>query len=169
MENSADVFGGYNTVVLYDPNDAKTVKQLYKEYGIEVKATVVTYTSFVAGLIKDGKLAAKNTGKTVVFQDPYQLSRDLEETEEPREIVKAFAELHELFLNRKETIWAGNLLMAEYIPDVIKEVAARRIFNAESIKENAIVTACVSEYAALKSVNQDKVEILSIEDLILGE
>ena len=169
MENAADVFSGYKTVVLYDPNDAKTVKQLYKEYGIDVKATAVTYTSFVAGLIRDGKLAAKNSGKTVVFQDPYQLSRDLEETEEPREIIKAFAELHELFLNRKETIWAGNLLMAEYLPDVIAEVASRRIFNAESIKENAIVTACVSEYAALKAVKQDKIEILSIEDLILGE
>ena len=169
MESTADIFGEYKTVVLYDPTDAKTVKQLYKEYGIEVKATTVTYTSFVAGLIKDGKLKSANTGKTVVFQDPYQLSRDLEETEEPREIIKAFATLHELFLNRKETVWAGNLLMAEYIPDVVKEVATRRIFNAESIKENTIVTACVSEFASLKSVNQDKVEILSIEDLILGE
>lgn len=169
MESAADVFGEYKTVVLYDPTDSKTVKQLYKEYGIEVKATTVTYTSFVAGLIKDGKLKAENTGKTVVFQDPYQLSRDLEETEEPREIIKAFATLNEFFLNRKETVWAGNLLMAEYIPDVVKEVAARRIFNAESIKENTIVTACVSEFASLKSVNQDKVEILSIEDLILGE
>lgn len=169
MESAADIFGEYKTVVLYDPTDAKTVKQLYKEYGIEVKATTVTYTSFVAGLIKDGKLKSANTGKTVVFQDPYQLSRDLEETEEPREIIKAFATLHELFLNRKETVWAGNLLMAEYIPDVVKEVATRRIFNAESIKENTIVTACVSEFASLKSVNQDKVEILSIEDLILGE
>lgn len=169
MENAADIFDGYKTVVLYDPNDAKTVKQLYKEYGIELKASAVTYTSFVAGLIKDGKLKAENTGKTVVFQDPYQLSRDLEETKEPREIIKAFANLHELFLNRKETIWAGNILMAKYIPDVIQEVAARRIYNAESINENVIVTACVSEYAALKSVKQDKVEILSIEDLILGE
>lgn len=104
MENAADAFGGYKTVVLYDPTDTKTVKQLYKEYRIEVKASAVTYTSFVAGLIKDGKLKANNTGKTVVFQNPYQLSRNLEETEEPREIVKTFAELHELFLNRKETI-----------------------------------------------------------------
>ena len=74
-----------------------------------------------------------------------------------------------MYLNRKQTVWAGNLLMAEYIPDVIAEVASRRIFNAESISENVIVTACVSEYAALKAVNQNKVEILSIEDLILGE
>ena len=129
----------------------------------------VTYTSFVAGLLKDGKLKAHNTGKTVVFQDPYQLSRDLEETEEPREIIKAYATLHEMLLNRRETVWAGNILMAEYLPEVIKEVAARRLYNVESIHETAVVTASVSEYAALKSVKQDKIKVLSIEDLILGE
>lgn len=169
MMKCAEMLNKYTTVVVYDPGDAKVIKRTYKEYGLEVTANVVTYTSFVASLIKEGKLETKNGGKAVVYQDPYQLSRDLEETEEPREIVKSFATLHELFLNRKETVWAGNLLMAEYIPEVIKEVAARRIFNATSIGENAIVTACVSEYAALKSVKQDKVEILSIEDLILGE
>lgn len=169
MEAAAKVFADYKTVVLYDPNDAKTVKQLYKEYGIEVKADAVTYTSFAAGLLKDGKLKAHNTGKTVVFQDPYQLSRDLEETEEPREIIKAYATLHEMLLNRRETVWAGNILMAEYLPEVIKEVAARRLYNVESIHETTVVTASVSEYAALKSVEQDKITVLSIEDLILGE
>lgn len=167
MEAAAAAFNDYKTVVIYDPNDAKAIKQLYKEYSIEVKAETKTYTSFVASLIKNGNLKAVNKGKTVVFQDPYQLSRDLDETEEPRDIIKAFATLHEMLLNRKETVWAGNLLMAEYLPDVINEVSARRLYNVESIGEKAIVTACVSEYAALKSVNQDKIEVLSIEDLIL--
>ena len=58
--------------------------------------------------------------------------------------------------------------MAQYLPDVILEVSARRIFNAASIGETAIVTASVSEYAALKKVEQKNVEILSLEDLILG-
>jgi len=167
MTACADVLGNYKTVVVYDPNDAKAIKQLYKEYGIEVAADVVTYTSFVAGLLKDGKLEAKNTGKAVVFQDPYQLSRDLEETEEAREIVKAYADLSEMLLNRAETVWAGNILMAQYMPEVIKLVAKRRIFNAQSIGAKAIVTACVSEYVSLKDVAED-VEIISIEDLILG-
>ena len=74
-----------------------------------------------------------------------------------------------MLLNRKETIWAGNILMAQYMPDVIAKVAERRIFNAKSIGAKTIVTASVSEYAALKSVVQDEVEILSIEDLIIGE
>ena len=168
MEECAKALGEFKTVVVYDPNDAKAIKQLYKEYGIEVNADVVTYTSFVAGLLKDGKLEAKNTGKAVVFQDPYQLSRDLEETEEAREIVMSYAVLGEMLLNRAETVWAGNILMAQYMPEVVKLVAKRRIFNATSIGANAIVTASVSEYVSLKAVAED-VEILSIEDLILGE
>lgn len=168
MEACAKSLGEYKTVVVYDPNDAKTIKQLYKEYGIEVKADVVTYTSFVADLIENGRLEAKNSGKAVVFQDPYQLSRDLEETEEARKIVSSYAVLNEMLLNRAETVWAGNILMAQYMPEVIKKVAERRIFNATSVGANAIVTACVSEYVSLKAVAKD-VEIISIEDLILGE
>ena len=168
MEACAALLNEYATVVVYDPNDAKTIKQIYGEYGIEIRANVVTYTSFVADLITSGALKVKKSNKTVVFQDPYQLSRDLEETEPARVIVSACAELHEMLLNRAETVWAGNTLMAEYMPDVINKVAARRLFNVTSIGEKAIVTACVSEYVALSSVEQSDVEILSIEDLILG-
>lgn len=168
METCAKALGEFKTVVVYDPTDAKAIKQLYKEYGIEVNAEVVTYTSFVAGLIRDGKLEAMASDKAVVFQDPYQLSRDLEETEEARDIVMSYAVLGEMLLNRAETVWAGNILMAQYMPEVIKKVAARRIFNAKSIGADTIVTACVSEYVSLKAVAED-VEIISIEDLILGE
>ncbi len=168
MSACANVLSGYKTVVVYDPADAKVIKQTYKEYGIEVAANVVTYTSFVASLIKDGKLETKQSGKAVVFQDPSGLARDLGETEEPREIVAAYATLNEMLLNRHETVWAGNILMSEWMPETIKKVSARRIFNATSVGATTIVTASVSEYAALKAVEQNDVEILSLEDLILG-
>ena len=168
MTACAKVLDGYQTVVVYDPTDAKVIKQTFKEYGVETSANIITYTSYLAKLLDEGKLEAHNTGKTVVFQDPYQLSRDLEETEEPRKVISAFAELHEMLLNRGETVWAGNILMAQYMPEVIKAVSERRLFNVTSIGEKAVVTASVSEYAALKNVKQDKVEILSVEDLILG-
>lgn len=111
MTAAAKVLDTFKTVVVYDPNDAKALKQLYKEYGVELSCEVVTYTTYVAKLLKDGKLQPKNTGKTVVFQDPYQLSRDLSETEEPREIIENYAVLGEMLLNRDETIWAGNIMM----------------------------------------------------------
>jgi len=168
MVECAKALDEFKTVVVYDPNDAKTIKQIYKEYGIELSANVVTYTSFVASLVKEGKLVGENSGKTVVFQDPFQLSRDLGETEDAREIITEYAVLGEMLLSREETVWAGNILMAQYVPDVIKEVAKRRIFNAKSIGADTIVTASVSEYVALNNVAED-VEILSIEDLILGK
>lgn len=168
MQACAKAFDDYKTVVVYDPNDAKTIKQIYKEYGVELSAKAVTYTAYLADLLKDGKLAAKNSGKTVVFQDPFALSRDLEETEEPRTVVAAYANLTEMLLNRGETVWAGNVLMAQYVPEVMKLVAKRRLFNVTSIGADTIVTACVSEYASLKAAATD-VTVLSIEDLILGE
>ena len=168
MQKCADVLSEFKTVIAYDPNDAKTMKQIYKEYGILCSANVVTYTSFVSSLVKDGKLAGENSGKAVVFQDPYQLSCDLGETEDAREIIAKYAALEEMLLCRDETVWAGNILMAQYLPDIIKEVAKRRILNAKSIGAGTIVTASVSEYAVLKAVAED-VEILSLEDLILGK
>ena len=169
MAAAAAVMNGYKTVLLYAPEDAKLVKQTYREYGIELSATPVTYTAFLAELVKSGALKGRATGKTVVYQDPFQLARDLEETEEARTVISAFATLHEMHLSRAETVWAGNILMAEYMPEVVKLIAARRIFNATSLGEKTIVTASVSEYTALKSVVQNDVEILSLEDLILGE
>ena len=168
MKKCAEVIDGYQTVVVYDPNDAKTIKQIWREYGVECNAEIVTFTAFVAGLIRSGKLAAKQSGKTVALQDPYQLSRDLEECEEAREIVSAYATLGELHLNRAETVWAGNILMAQYMPEIIAKVAARRIFNATAVGAKTVVAVSPAEYTALKSVEQSDVEILSLEDLILA-
>ncbi|MBP3396702.1 MAG: (Fe-S)-binding protein [Clostridia bacterium] len=167
MAAAAKVMDDYATVVVFDPADAKAIKQLYHEYGVETKANVVTFTAYLAELLAAGNLAAKKSDRAVVYQDPYQLSRDLCETEEARAVISAFAELSELHLNRTETIWAGDILMAQYKPDTVKRVAARRIFNATSIGAKTMVTASVGEYVALKSVEQSDVEILSLVDLIL--
>ena len=167
MKAFANVANEYKTVIVYDPDDSKTIKQTYAEYGIEISAKVVTFTAFVAEIVRTGKLESKQSGKRVVFQDHFALARDLGETEDARDIVRAYATLDEMLLCRKETVWAGNILMAEWMPDVMKLVAERRIFNAKSVGATAIVTESPSEYASLKAVATD-VEILSLEDLILA-
>ena len=166
MQTCAKALDGFSTVIFYDPADAKAVIRTYKEYGVETAAKPVTYTSFVADLLARGALKSRQSGRTVAFQDPFQLARDLSETEPAREIVRAFATLSEFYLNRAETVFAGNILMAQYSP-YIRAVAARRIGNARSLGIPAIVTASVSEYAALKSAAA-QIEILSLEDLIFG-
>ena len=167
MNNCAKALNGFKTVVAYDPQDAKVLKREYKEWDIVLTAEVKTFTSFVAALVKDGALKPVNSGKKVVYQDPFQLSRDLLETEEAREIINAYAVCEEMLCNRKDTMWAGNILMREWMADVMDKVALARIFNAKCVNADTIVTASVSEYVSLKSV-ESNVEILSIEDLILG-
>ena len=168
MAACAEVFAEYMTVVLYDPADAKAMMQTAKEYGVEARTKMTTYTAYLAERVKNGELVMAPTGREAAFQDPYQLSRDLGETEAAREVIASCATLKEMHLNREETVWAGNILMAQYVPNVIAKVAQRRIFNAKTLNIPAIVTASVSEYASLKAVATD-VEILSLEDLILGE
>lgn len=168
IEACAKVLHRYQTVIAADPTDAKMFRRTCAEYGVELTCRIVTFPSFVADLISEGKIKPEKRGLTVVYQDPYQLARDLGETEKPRALISAYANLTEMLLHGEETVWAGNLLMAEWMPDVMRAVAERRLFNAESVGAKVMITACVSEYAALKSVPQDRVEILSLEDLILG-
>lgn len=169
MTACANALETYAKVVVYDPQDAKVFKREYKEWGVDLKAEVVTFTSYLAQLLESGKLAAVNSGKEVTYQDPFQLARDLGEMEEPRKVIGAYASIKEMLCHGKETMWAGNLLMKEWMEDVIVRVAEGRIRNAKGVCADTIVTASVSEYAALKAVPQSEVAILSVEDLILGE
>jgi Fe-S oxidoreductase len=169
MTACANVLNEFAKVVVYDPQDAKVMKREYKEWGVELNAEVMTFTSFLADLLDAGKLVANQSGKEVTYQDPFQLARDLGETVEPRKVVSAFATITEMLCNGKDTMWAGNLLMKEWMNNVIVRVAEDRIRNAKGVGADTIVTASVSEYASLKAVAQNDVKIVSIEELILGE
>lgn len=169
MNACASVLNDYKKVVVFDPQDAKVMKREYKEWGVALNAEVVTYTTFLAELLEAGMLTASCSGKEVTYQDPFQLARDLGETEEPRKVVSAFATIKEMLCNSGDTMWAGNLLMKEWMNDVIIRVAEGRIRNAKGVGADTIVTASVSEYAALRAVDQEEVKIVSIEELILGE
>ena len=169
MNTCAEALNAFAKVVVFDPQDAKVFKREYKEWGVNLKAEVVTFTAYLAELLDEGKLAAENSGKAVVYQDPFQLSRDLAETEEPRKVVSAYAVCNEMLCFGKHTMWAGNLLMKEWMPEVILKVAAERINNAKCVGADTIVTASVSEYASLKAVEQAEVKIISLEELVLGE
>lgn len=168
MEACAKTLNGYKTVVCYDPADAKVMKREYKEYGIAVTAEVVTFTEFLAGLIKDGKLAVKNCGEEFTVQDSPLLARDLEETEPIRAILSACGKVNEMLLNREYTVLAGNLIMNEYMPDVMKKVAERRWFNAENapVKAKTVVTASVADYVMLSATKPEGVKLLKIEEVV---
>ena len=167
MESCAKALSKYKKVICYDPADAKVMMREYKEWGIDLKPEVVTFTAFVAELIKDKKLTIKNSGLTFTPQDSPLLARDLEETEPVREILSACGEVKEMLLNREHTMLAGNLIMNEYMPDVINKVAKNRWFNAENADAKILVTTSTAEYVMLSAVKPEGIELMKLEEAVL--
>ena len=167
MEECAKVLNNYKKVVCYDPADAKIMKREYKEWGIDLKAEVVTFTEFLAELVKTGKLKVKKSGMKFTPQESPILARDLEELEPIREVLGACGELVEMLLNKKDTVLAGNLIMNEYMPAVMEKVAEGRWVNATNMGAEILVTACTAEYELLKKTKPEGVELMKIEEAVL--
>lgn len=168
MAKAAGQLNNYKTVIVFDPADAKVFLREYKEWGIEITASVKTFTSFVNGLVKEGSLKPVKSKVVFTYQDPALLARDLEETADAREILNACGEVKEMLLSGKDTMWAGNLLMNEYMPKVMVQTAKARWENATAAKADALVTASPSEYEVLSKVKPNNIKLLSIEEAILN-
>ncbi len=157
----------YKTVVCYDPADAKIFMREYKEWGVKLSAKVVTFTAFVAELIEKSVLKVKQTDKNYTIQDCALLARDLEETDAVRTIISACGKNREMLCFGKDTILAGNLIMNEYMPNVMKGVAEARWINARNMNAEILVTENPAEYEMLKSVKPADIELMTVEEVVL--
>ena len=72
-----------------------------------------------------------------------------------------------MLLIGKEANLAGQLIMAEYMPEVMKQVAKDRWFNAKNMDCKTIVTENPAEYVALKATCPDGYRVISVEEMIL--
>lgn len=167
MENCANVLSKYKKVICYDPADAKVMLREYKEWGIDLKPEVVTFTAFVAELIKSGKLKVNKTNLTFTPQDSPLLARDLEETEPIRDILSSCGEVKEMLLNKEYTMLAGNLIMNEYMPDVMKAVAKNRWINAKNADAKIVVTESPAEYILLSQTKPEDIELMTLEEAVI--
>ncbi|MCQ2446708.1 MAG: (Fe-S)-binding protein [Clostridia bacterium] len=154
----------YEKVIVLEPRDAKLFRRDYVEKGIRLPE-IITLTSLLASLLKEGKLDVKKTEEKLALQDDFNLARELEETEDARAIIAACGEECEMLLNRRDTVFAGSPLMALYMPDVIREVAARRLHNARTMGAETVVAEGASEFAAMKALESD-VKVKSIWGII---
>ncbi len=166
MEKCAMILNDYKKVVCYDPADCKVMMREYKEWGVDLKAEVVTFTAFLSELIRDKKLDVKNSGLCFTPQDPPLLARDLEETAPMREILTACGNVKEMLLNKEHTMLAGNLIMNEYMPEVMKAVAKNRWTNAKNAGAKILVTASTAENIILSVTKPEDVELLTVEEAV---
>lgn len=167
MENCAKVLSKYKKVICYDGADAKVMKREYKEWGIELKAEVVTFTEFIAEIINSGKAKIKKSNMKLTPQDSALLARDLEEIQPIRDILSACGTVSEMLNSGKDTMLAGNLVMNEYMSDVIERVAQDRWQNAANMDTEILVTESAAEYVMLSKTKPDNMKLMTVEEVVL--
>lgn len=71
-----------------------------------------------------------------------------------------------MLLNKEHTMLAGNLIMNEYMPNVIETVAENRWVNAKNANAKVLVTASTAEYIMLSKTIPEGIELKKIEEVV---
>ena len=167
MKKAAAAMNEFDLVVVYEPFDAKVIVREYQEWNVGLNTQVMTFPAYLRALLKEGKLSVKQTNEKITYQDSYILARELNDTENAREVLNACADLTEMMLNRKFTALAGHLLMSQYIPGVIALTAERRLEEAKATGATKVVVSSVAEKLAMTAA-ADSLQIVTLEELLLN-
>ena len=163
----ANTMNKYKTVIVYDPVDLSLISHEFKEWGIEINAEVIGYNQFLLDLIEKGALKVKKSDKEYSLQDNYAYARELDDSETGRKLIEKVGTVKDMLLIGKEANLAGQLIMAEYMPDVMKQVALDRWTNAINMDCKTVVTENPAEYVALKQTAPEGYRVISVEQMLL--
>lgn len=153
---------GAKRVVVLNPSSMRMFRQEYPSWGLEIPAEMETATSFAAKLLKEGKLDIKKTDGVAAYHDPCRLARDLEETEPPRELIRAMGyEQREMIQNRKLTKCCGGSVLNAHSPEVARLTAQGRLSDVERISVDMLITACPGCTDVLKKA-EGKVKVKNL-------
>lgn len=157
----------FKTVVVYDPEDLAFISHEYNKWGINTDTEFISYNSFLLDLIKKGNIKLNRSEREYTLQDHPSYARELDDTESGRSLIKAAGTCRDMLLSGKEANLAGHLIMAEYMPDVIKKIAEDRWTNAKNMNCTTIVTESPAEFVALKNTAPCGYRVVSVEQMIL--
>ena len=163
----AEMLNQYKTVVVYDPVDLKLMLHEYKEWGIEITAKLVSFNEYLLSLIESGTMKVKKSANEYSLQDSYAYARELDDIETGRKLIEKVGAKKDMLLIGKEANLAGQLIMAEYMPDVMTQVAKDRWTNAKNMDCKTVVTENPAEYVALKATCPNGYRVISVEEMIM--
>jgi Fe-S oxidoreductase len=139
----------------------------YKEWGIEITAKLISFNDYLLSLIEGGKIKVNKTNTEYTLQDNYAYSRELDDSISGRKLIEKVGVNKDMLLIGKEANLAGQLIMAEYMPSVMSEVAKNRWFNVKNMGSKIVVTENPAEYVALKATCPNGYEVIAIEEMIM--
>ncbi len=163
----AETLNKYKTVIVYDPVDLKLMLHEYKEWGIEIKAEIIGFNEYLLSLLENGKIIVKKSVNEYSLQDSYAYARELDDSETGRKLIEKVGVVKDMLLIGKEANLAGQLIMTEYMPEVMTQVAKDRWTNAINMDCKTVVTENPAEYVAMKATCPDGYRVISVEEMIL--
>lgn len=163
---AAELLSRYAKVVVYDPVDLALFRHELAEWGIGITAELVSFNDYLLSLIKDGRIKVTKSNTEYTLQDSYAYARELDDLTSGRELISLVGESREMLLIGKEANLAGQLLMAEYMPAVMKRVAEDRWQNAINMGCTTVVTECPAEYVALSATAPEGYRVITVEQMI---
>ena len=155
---------GIKTVVVLDSYDAEIMKQHYAQWGCEINAEVVTATTYIAGLLEQGKLSAKaDLGVLAACHDDDRLARTFYEFAPIRAIAKAAGyELTEMFNTERLAKSCGSAVTLAYMESIITKVAAGRWDDLRRTESKVMLTANPQAYLCLAQAIPDGMELVDL-------
>ena len=161
---------GLKTVVVLDSYDAQIMKQKYPEWGCEIRADVVTATSYVAQLLQDGKLTVKDPGTTLaVCHDDDRLARTFYEFAPVRTIAKAAGfEVTEMFNKERLAKSCGSAVALAYMPKIVTKIAAGRWEDIMRTEAKTMITANPQAYLCLSQAIPEGYQLVDAYTALLS-
>lgn len=151
------------TIVCLSPHAAEVIKLVYPKLGIYHDIQVKTFVELVWE--QRDKLPQFKTTQSVAIHDSCRLARELEITEEIRDILNAVGvQFLEPKRNRASTTCCGGPSKLLF-PELSHTIAGRRVDELQETGADVILTSCPYCLSALHC-SADKKDKESIEDLI---
>lgn len=137
-------FSGIKKIIALCPACAYTLKSLYQQYDTGIKAEILTFSEFILPFIKTVSKNRKKITEHYAYHDPCFMSRYLNQTEEPREIItRTGAILSDFLWNRKNSVCCGGgSMFGSTNKEISVEIAQKRINEFKATASKAIVTSC---------------------------
>lgn len=144
-EKCADAINGADveTVVVLDSYDREIMVRKYPEWGINIKAKLISGESFLAELVTQEKITfSRKSEMKVTYHDDDRNARSFKEFEPARRLMKAAGiYLQEMFLSKELSKSFGTVLYQSYRPEIEKRIVANRILDARRIGQQTILTS----------------------------
>lgn len=146
----------------------KTLCEDYKNL-LNADLNVIHISQFIKKLIDEGKIEVNDnfSNLNVTYHDPCHLGRALKVFDEPRYVIKKYANLVEMENNRENSLCCGSGGgVKSAFPEISNDIAKNRIQQAKDTDSNVLISSCPFCKLNLNSNSDDDMKVLDLSEFV---